>query len=101
MKNKISFPRNFDPDYAIYAMKGLSELVFDYYAEGPGVHRTLPQGQHASLLGIFWLAQRTANELYEYQSVLSEAGINLPTDEQELEVFEIRDDRGIYLVNSH
>ncbi len=95
--------KNFDPHHAIYALKGISWFLHDYYSEGPGVYRTVPAGHHANLLGISWLQQRLVNELYEYIAALDEAGIELPVIKEFFEGLDcenrVSEARECYLVN--
>lgn len=105
MNNKYMLPNDFDPHHAVYALKGISYFLHDYYSEGPGIYRTVPAGHHANLLGLAWLQQRLVNELYDYFAALDEAGINLPNSDEDFAALEskneIRDQCGLYLVNSH
>ena len=105
MNNKYIFPKGFDPYNAVHSLKAISYFLHDYYAEGPGVHRTVPEGHYANLLGIVALQQRVANELYDYIVALGEAGLDLPLSEDELEEVDIRnnqirEEHPLYLVSS-
>lgn len=81
MKNNYTFPKDFDPYHAVYALKGLSDLLFEFHTEGPGVFRTLPAGEHVVLVGLSWLSKRVANELTDYFAALDEVGHRLPESE--------------------
>lgn len=97
MKNNYTFPHDFDPHHAIYALKGLADLLFEYHTEGPGVFRTLPAGEHVNLVGLAWLNRRVAHELNDYLAALDEEGHRLPGKE-DFEEGGVRDERGEYRV---
>lgn len=106
MNNKYTFPKGFDPDNSIRALKAISYFLHHYYAEGPGVYRTVPEGHYANLLGIISLQERIVNELYDYLGALGEAGFYLPRNEKELRKlerkYEVREEEPpLYLAASH
>lgn len=101
MNNSYELPEGFDPHNAIYALKAIADHLHDYFTEGDGIYRTLPKGQHTNLVGLTWLQQRVAHQLADYLAALDEAGLNLPTSDDDFEKRdEVRDERSLYLVNS-
>ncbi len=100
MSNNL--PEDFDPHYAIYALKSLAELMFEFHTEGPGVYRTAPEGAHTTVIGAAWLSRRTARELTRYLAMIDEAGIHLPRDNEGFENAhknEIRETSALYHIN--
>lgn len=86
--NNYTIPNGFDPYSAVRAIKGVSYFLHDYYAEGPGVFRTLPDGHYANILGLVWIHERVACELHDYFGALDEAGVKLPTSDEDFEELE-------------
>lgn len=97
--NHSSLPADFDPHYTVYALKGLADLVFEFHTEGPGVFRTLPSGQHVTLIGLAWMNRRLTRELVAYLAMLDEAGHKLPEPEEVLPAVDgVREPRAVYAV---
>lgn len=104
MNNNYRLPEGFDPYNAIYALRALADHLHDYFTEGNGIYRTLPNGEHVNLVGFTWLQQRVAHELTDYLAALDEAGLHLPLSDEDFEAIRGKDaiceERGLYFIGS-